>query len=133
MRRGRGDCPTPDLTRGLPAGAALADGVGAVVHAARMRALAGHAFAAAGDRDAALPVLRRAEADLAAAGAERLRAEVVCDLRKLVALGRTNREIAAELFVSEKTVEGHLRNVFTKLDVSARAAVAEIVGRSRAD
>ena len=145
------------------AGAALADGVGAVVHAARMRALAGHAFAAAGDRDAALPVLRRAEADLAAAGAERLRAEVVRDLRKLgvrvagrqrrgaageglaalsgrereiaelVALGRTNREIAAELFVSEKTVEGHLRNVFTKLDVSARAAVAEIVGRSRAD
>ena len=34
--------------------------------------------------------------------------------------------------MSEKTVEGHLRNVFAKLDVSARAAVAEVVGRSRA-
>ncbi len=40
-------------------------------------------------------------------------------------------EIAGELFVSEKTVEGHLRNVFAKLGVSARAAVAEVVGRSR--
>jgi DNA-binding NarL/FixJ family response regulator len=144
-------------------GAALADGVGAVVHAGRLRALAGHALARAGDRDAAVAVLKRAEAELAACGADRLRAEAVRDLRKLgvrvagrqrrgaageglaalsgrereiaelVALGRTNREIAAELFVSEKTVEGHLRNVFAKLDVSARAAVAEIVGRSRAE
>ena len=47
--------------------------------------------------------------------------------------GRTNREIAAELFVSEKTVEGHLRNVFIKLEVTARAAVAEAVGRARGD
>jgi len=30
--------------------------------------------------------------------------------------------------VSEKTVEGHLRNAFAKLGVSARAAVAEAVG-----
>jgi DNA-binding CsgD family transcriptional regulator len=145
------------------AGAALAEGVGAVVHAGRLRALAGHALARAGDRDAAVTVLKRAETELAACGAERLRAEAVRDLRKLgvrvagrqrrgvageglaalsgrerevaelVALGRTNREIAAELFVSEKTVEGHLRNVFAKLDVSARAAVAEIVGRSRSE
>ncbi len=144
-------------------GAALADGVGAVVHGARLRALAGHALAEAGDRDAAVPVLKRAEAELADCGADRLRAEAVRDLRRLgvrvagrqrrgeggeglatlsgrereiaelVALGRTNREIAAELFVSEKTVEGHLRNVFVKLDVTARAAVAEVVGRSRAD
>ena len=35
--------------------------------------------------------------------------------------------------MSEKTVEGHLRNVFAKLDVTARAAVAEAVGRARAD
>ena len=55
------------------------------------------------------------------------------EIAELVAQGRTNREIAAELFVSEKTVEGHLRNVFIKLEVSARAAVAEAVGRARAD
>jgi DNA-binding CsgD family transcriptional regulator len=49
-----------------------------------------------------------------------------------VALGRTNREIASELFLSPKTVEGHLAGVFAKLGVSLRAAVAEAVGRSSA-
>jgi ATP/maltotriose-dependent transcriptional regulator MalT len=44
------------------------------------------------------------------------------DLLRLVAAGRTNREIAAELFLSEKTVERHLSNVFRKLGVSSRAA-----------
>ena len=40
----------------------------------------------------------------------------------LVAAGDTNRAIAAELFLSERTVERHLSNIFTKLDVSTRAA-----------
>ena len=44
------------------------------------------------------------------------------DLLRLVAAGRTNREIAGELFLSEKTVERHLSNVFRKLGVSSRAA-----------
>lgn len=44
------------------------------------------------------------------------------ELLRLVAAGRTNRAIAAELFVSEKTVERHLSNVFRKLGVSSRAA-----------
>ena len=34
------------------------------------------------------------------------------EIADLVALGHSNREIAAELFLSEKTVEGHLTNVF---------------------
>lgn len=40
----------------------------------------------------------------------------------LVALGRTNREIAATLVLSEHTVRRHLQNVFTKLGVPSRAA-----------
>ena len=49
-----------------------------------------------------------------------------------MARGRTNREIAAELFLSEKTIESHLSKVFAKLGVSGRVAVAESVGRERA-
>jgi DNA-binding NarL/FixJ family response regulator len=41
---------------------------------------------------------------------------------RLVAVGRTNREIAEELSISERTVERHLGNLFTKLDVPNRAA-----------
>src|SRR5262249_21238264 len=44
------------------------------------------------------------------------------DLLRLVSAGHTNREIASALFLSEKTVERHLSNVFRKLGVSSRAA-----------
>jgi DNA-binding CsgD family transcriptional regulator len=40
----------------------------------------------------------------------------------LVAAGQTNRSIAAELFLSERTVERHMSNIFTKLGVPSRAA-----------
>jgi DNA-binding CsgD family transcriptional regulator len=39
----------------------------------------------------------------------------------LVAAGRTNRAIAAELFISEKTVARHVSNIFTRLGLSSRA------------
>lgn len=42
----------------------------------------------------------------------------------LVARGRTNRAIAEELFISEKTVTSHLTHVFTKLGVTSRTAAS---------
>jgi DNA-binding CsgD family transcriptional regulator len=49
---------------------------------------------------------------------------------RLVVDRRTNPEIAAELFLSQKTVETHLRNIFNKMGVGTRAAVARAVERS---
>jgi DNA-binding CsgD family transcriptional regulator len=46
------------------------------------------------------------------------------EVLRLVATGRTNPEIAADLFLSEKTVARHLSNIFTKLDVPTRTAAA---------
>lgn len=44
------------------------------------------------------------------------------EVLRLVAAGRTNRAIAADLVLSEKTVARHVANIFTKLEVSSRAA-----------
>ena len=44
------------------------------------------------------------------------------EVLRLVASGATNRGIADELVLSEKTVARHLANIFAKLDVSNRAA-----------
>jgi DNA-binding CsgD family transcriptional regulator len=41
---------------------------------------------------------------------------------RLVATGKTNRAIADELFISEKTVARHVSNIFTKLGLSSRSA-----------
>jgi DNA-binding NarL/FixJ family response regulator len=49
---------------------------------------------------------------------------------RLVVDRRSNREIAAELFLSLKTVETHMRNLFRKLDVSSRVEVARTVERA---
>ena len=44
------------------------------------------------------------------------------EVLRLVARGKTNRTIAQELDISEKTVARHIANIFTKLDLSTRAA-----------
>lgn len=44
------------------------------------------------------------------------------EVLKLVAFGKTNREVANDLFISEKTVARHISNIFDKLDLSSRSA-----------
>jgi DNA-binding CsgD family transcriptional regulator/tetratricopeptide (TPR) repeat protein len=46
------------------------------------------------------------------------------EVLKLVAAGKTNHAIAAELFVSERTVHRHVSNIFDKLGVHSRTAAA---------
>jgi DNA-binding NarL/FixJ family response regulator len=47
----------------------------------------------------------------------------------LLAVGRTNREIGRELFISEKTASVHVTNVMRKLGVDSRYAAAAIAGQ----
>lgn len=44
------------------------------------------------------------------------------EVLRLVAAGRTNREIAADLGISGRTVDRHVSNIYTKLEISSRAA-----------
>jgi ATP/maltotriose-dependent transcriptional regulator MalT len=142
----------------LEAVAILASG-GRPAQAGRARIVAASALAEAGDRERAVAELERARAELTEAEAPRLADEAARELRKLglrvarpgargaradgvgrlsarerevadlVATGRTNREIATELFLSEKTVENHLSRVFNKLGISSRAALAGEIAR----
>jgi ATP/maltotriose-dependent transcriptional regulator MalT len=45
-----------------------------------------------------------------------------CQVLQLIAAGRTNRAIARELALSERTIDRHVSNILTKLDVPSRAA-----------
>jgi len=107
---------------------------------ARVRALMGTAYAVLGDDegarmeiDAAVEVFEQlgARPDVervtalvepeAAAPSGGLTGREVEVLRQ-VAAGKTNRAIATELSISEKTVARHISNIFTKLDLSSRSA-----------
>ncbi len=62
----------------------------------------------------------RAEADAGGGGLSRRELEVL----RLVAVGRTNREIARDLFLSPRTVDMHVRNILRKLDCRSRVEAA---------
>jgi DNA-binding CsgD family transcriptional regulator len=47
---------------------------------------------------------------------------------RLVADGRSNKQIAAELVVSPKTIEYHLSNIYRRLGISSRVKLAQLVG-----
>ena len=134
--------------------------VGDAYHAALARMLAGRALARAGEPDQAAAELERAAAAFESFDAPRYQAEADRELRKLgrrihrrsapgtgedgigslterelqlarlVVERKTNPQIAGELFLSPKTVETHLRNIFRKLGVSNRVELARAVERA---
>lgn len=98
--------------------AALGDGDGAELERAAARA--GFAqLGAAGDLARLAPAPRPPQQRVPG-GLTARETEVLV----LVARGRSNREIARELFISEKTVTSHLTHVFTKLGLASRTAAA---------
>jgi DNA-binding CsgD family transcriptional regulator len=115
-------------------------GLDAPYEAARVRVLVGVACRALGDEDGAAMELDAARwvFDQLGAGPDLARVADLdrpapasppaplttreAEVMRLVARGRTNREVAAELFISDKTVARHLSNIFAKLGLSSRAA-----------
>ena len=139
---------------------AIFDSLSDVFSATTARVLAGRALAQGGRQEDAVRELERAAAAFESWGAIRYRDEVERELRKLgrriyrrtkpgvgddgiasltkrelevatlVSDGKSNPEIAAALFLSQKTVESHIRNIFRKLDVSSRLHVARAFDRA---
>lgn len=145
------------------AASAAAEQADAPVEGARCRTLAGRALVAAGDRERAIIELKDAHQQLSGCGAWRYSDEAARELRKLgravsraggsagesssvngltrreleviehVATGRTNREIASELFLSVRTVDRHLSRIFEKLGVNSRTAATSAFERARSE
>jgi DNA-binding CsgD family transcriptional regulator len=74
-------------------------------------------------------VHRRTRPGAAAGGGVQSLTERELQVALLVVDRRTNPEIADGLFLSPKTIETHIRNIFHKLDVSSRVEVARMVER----
>jgi DNA-binding CsgD family transcriptional regulator len=113
--------------------------IGSPYEAARARVLVARALRELGDHDSAageFAVARRAFAEVGAAPAaeelDRLLGrprpggltEREVEVLRLAAEGRSNHDIARALVLSQKTVERHLSNIFTKLGVPSRTAAA---------
>jgi DNA-binding CsgD family transcriptional regulator len=114
--------------------------LGAPHEAARARVQVGLACRALGDEDAsgleleaaratferlgAMPDLARLDSLAPSAAATEAHGLTARELEvlRLVAAGGSNREIAATLVISERTVARHLQNIFAKLGVSSRTA-----------
>ena len=115
--------------------------LGAVYQVARARELIGRACALLGDLDTADLETSVAMTSFERLGAvldvERITAEAPeqmdagpgagltgreLEVLRHVATGKTNRKIAQQLFISEKTVARHVSNIFVKVGVSSRAA-----------
>ena len=137
------------------AAVARAEDAGLALDATRARVVAGRAAAAVQDRDAAHAALTRAHADAARAGADGLVAEAARALRaaggritagtlraggtsgelsdrerriaELVASGHSNKEVAATLYLSPKTVENNLSRIYAKLGVRTRTELAHVL------
>ena len=54
-------------------------------------------------------------------------------MARLIAGGRSNKEIAADLVVSQRTAEGHVEHILTKLGFTSRAQVAAWIAGSQPD
>ncbi len=105
---------------------------------ARTRVLVGRACRALGDEDTATlelagarsifeelgaaPDVARTDALTHGVGASHGLSDRELEVLRLVAAGRSNREIASTLVISEHTVARHLQNIFTKLGLSSRTA-----------
>jgi DNA-binding CsgD family transcriptional regulator len=98
--------------------------------AARTRLLLADAYAALDDPDAAARERAAAQACFERLGVRSDETKAPdsplstreTEVLRLLATGKTNKEMATELFLSEKTVARHVSNIFTKLDVSSRTA-----------
>lgn len=122
--------------RSLRRSAATWQALDAPYEAARVRAAIGAALRRLGDADGAALEVDAARATFEALGArpdlERLAGSPdrrphglsprEVEVLAHVAAGQTNREIAADLGISERTVDRHVSNLYTKLGVSTRAA-----------
>ena len=137
----------------LETGRALADGAPDPIARALFDVEYGRCLARAHRRPAALARLRRAHEDLTELGARPFADAVAAELAalglrsspdadgglaglttqerqvaRLVAAGMSNREVAAELYLSPKTIEYHLAHIFAKLGIRTRYQLATRVG-----